>query len=160
MVAERSAYISYKGHELVTTLYHFPSNCEACTRPLWNVFKPPPAVECRRCHVKCHKDHLDLKEEVLAPCKGQKAIKAMDCDLERLNESNCIHGCVECTCGGKMCMVFNLLQNALNNLFHITDLYIQSTRQYNNLMWAFFWDQPPLLLILRIVKSWWFVKSS
>ncbi|KAK2846059.1 hypothetical protein Q7C36_010913 [Tachysurus vachellii] len=66
---ERTAYISYKGHELVPTLYHFPSNCEACARPLWNVFKPPLAVECRRCHVKCHKDHLDLKEEVLAPCK-------------------------------------------------------------------------------------------
>ncbi|XP_053503069.1 rho-associated protein kinase 2 isoform X2 [Ictalurus furcatus] len=68
-VTERSAYIPHKGHELVPTLYHFPSNCEACARPLWNVFKPPPAVECRRCHVKCHKDHLDLKEEVLAPCK-------------------------------------------------------------------------------------------
>ncbi|KAB5517216.1 hypothetical protein PHYPO_G00187160 [Pangasianodon hypophthalmus] len=68
-VADRSTYIPHKGHELVPTLYHFPSNCEACTRPLWNVFKPPPAVECRRCHVKCHKDHLDLKEEVLAPCK-------------------------------------------------------------------------------------------
>ncbi|XP_053338815.1 rho-associated protein kinase 2-like isoform X1 [Clarias gariepinus] len=68
-VAERSSYIPHKGHELVPTLYHFPSNCDACARPLWNVFKPPPALECRRCHAKCHKDHLDLKEEVLAPCK-------------------------------------------------------------------------------------------
>ncbi|XP_066532588.1 rho-associated protein kinase 2b [Hoplias malabaricus] len=67
--ADRSAYISHKGHELVPTLYHFPSSCEVCPRPLWNVFKPPPALECRRCHVKCHKDHLDRKEEVLAPCK-------------------------------------------------------------------------------------------
>ncbi|KAF5907784.1 rho-associated protein kinase 2-like isoform X2, partial [Clarias magur] len=68
-VAERSGYVPHKGHELVPTLYHFPSNCDACARPLWNMFKPPPALECRRCHVKCHKDHLDLKEEVLAPCK-------------------------------------------------------------------------------------------
>ncbi|XP_062857963.1 rho-associated protein kinase 1-like isoform X2 [Trichomycterus rosablanca] len=67
--ADRSSCIPHKGHELVPTLYHFPSSCEACPRPLWNVFKPPPALECRRCHVKCHKDHLDLKEEVLAPCK-------------------------------------------------------------------------------------------
>ncbi|KAG7270484.1 hypothetical protein CRUP_032780, partial [Coryphaenoides rupestris] len=53
-----------EGHEFIfPTLYHFPSNCEACTRPLWNVFKPPPALECRRCHTKCHKDHLDRKEE-------------------------------------------------------------------------------------------------
>ncbi|XP_031437399.1 rho-associated protein kinase 2b isoform X2 [Clupea harengus] len=68
-MVERSMCLSHKGHELVPTLYHFPSSCEACTRPLWNVFKPPPALECRRCHLKCHKDHLDRKEEVLAPCK-------------------------------------------------------------------------------------------
>uniref|UniRef100_A0A8B9JL82 Phorbol-ester/DAG-type domain-containing protein n=1 Tax=Astyanax mexicanus TaxID=7994 RepID=A0A8B9JL82_ASTMX len=65
----RSACIPHKGHEFVPTLYHFPSSCEVCPRPLWNVFKPPPALECRRCRLKCHKDHLDRKEEVLAPCK-------------------------------------------------------------------------------------------
>ena len=74
-MVERSMCLSHKGHELVPTLYHFPSSCEACTRPLWNVFKPPPALECRRCHLKCHKDHLDRKEEVLAPCKGQEGVR-------------------------------------------------------------------------------------
>uniref|UniRef100_A0A8D3C3Q9 Rho-associated protein kinase 2 n=1 Tax=Scophthalmus maximus TaxID=52904 RepID=A0A8D3C3Q9_SCOMX len=66
---DRPSYISHKGHEFILTLYHFPSSCEACTRPLWHVFKPPPALECRRCHTKCHKDHLDRKEEVIVPCK-------------------------------------------------------------------------------------------
>nr|XP_046229147.1 rho-associated protein kinase 2-like isoform X2 [Scatophagus argus] len=66
---DRPSYISHKGHEFILTLYHFPTSCEACTRPLWNVFKPPPALECRRCHTKCHKDHLDKKEEVIVPCK-------------------------------------------------------------------------------------------
>ncbi|XP_054474136.1 rho-associated protein kinase 2-like isoform X1 [Anoplopoma fimbria] len=66
---DRPAFISHKGHEFILTLYHFPSSCEACTRPLWHVFKPPPALECRRCHTKCHKDHLDRKEEVIVPCK-------------------------------------------------------------------------------------------
>ncbi|XP_040919718.1 rho-associated protein kinase 2-like isoform X1 [Toxotes jaculatrix] len=66
---DRPSYISHKGHEFILTLYHFPSSCEACTRPLWHVFKPPPALECRRCHTKCHKDHLDRKEEVIGPCK-------------------------------------------------------------------------------------------
>ncbi|XP_051909570.1 rho-associated protein kinase 2-like isoform X3 [Hippocampus zosterae] len=66
---ERPSHISHKGHEFILTLYHFPSSCEACTRPLWHVFKPPPALECRRCRVKCHKDHLDRKEEVIVPCK-------------------------------------------------------------------------------------------
>ena len=70
---DRPSYISHKGHEFILTLYHFPSSCEACTRPLWHVFKPPPALECRRCHTKCHKDHLDKKEEVIVPCKGQYA---------------------------------------------------------------------------------------
>ncbi|RXM99345.1 Rho-associated protein kinase 1 [Acipenser ruthenus] len=61
--------LAHKGHEFIPTLYHFPSNCEACAKPLWHVFKPPPALECRRCHVKCHKDHLDKNEELIAPCK-------------------------------------------------------------------------------------------
>ncbi|TNM94863.1 hypothetical protein fugu_017622 [Takifugu bimaculatus] len=80
---ERPSYISHKGHEFIPTLYHFPSSCEVCTRPLWHVFKPPPALECRRCHTKCHKDHLDKKEEVIVPCKvnydmsdGQRAASA------------------------------------------------------------------------------------
>ncbi|KAI4801756.1 hypothetical protein KUCAC02_019627 [Chaenocephalus aceratus] len=66
---DRPSFIPHKGHEFILTLYHFPSSCEVCTRPLWNVFKPPPALECRRCHTKCHKDHLDKKEEVIVPCK-------------------------------------------------------------------------------------------
>ncbi|XP_058250285.1 rho-associated protein kinase 1 isoform X1 [Hemibagrus wyckioides] len=66
---EKANCLAHKGHEFIPTLYHFPSNCEACSKPLWHVFKPPPALECRRCHVKCHKDHLDRKEDVIAPCK-------------------------------------------------------------------------------------------
>lgn len=70
-IGEKSSYICHKGHEFIPTLYHFPTNCEACTKPLWNMFKPPPALECRRCHIKCHKDHMDKKEEIIAPCKGK-----------------------------------------------------------------------------------------
>uniref|UniRef100_A0AAR2JLU0 Phorbol-ester/DAG-type domain-containing protein n=1 Tax=Pygocentrus nattereri TaxID=42514 RepID=A0AAR2JLU0_PYGNA len=61
-------FIYHKGHEFMPTLYHFPTNCEACTKPLWNMFKPPLALECLRCQIKCHKDHMDRKEEVLRPC--------------------------------------------------------------------------------------------
>uniref|UniRef100_A0AAQ5Y827 Rho-associated protein kinase 1 n=1 Tax=Amphiprion ocellaris TaxID=80972 RepID=A0AAQ5Y827_AMPOC len=66
---DKTNCLPHKGHEFIPTLYHFPSNCEACAKPLWHVFKPPPALECRRCHVKCHKDHLDKKEDVIPPCK-------------------------------------------------------------------------------------------
>lgn len=68
---DKANCLSHKGHEFIPTLYHFPTTCEACSKPLWNMFKPPPALECRRCHVKCHKDHLDKKEDVIAPCKGE-----------------------------------------------------------------------------------------
>ncbi|KAJ8272953.1 hypothetical protein GJAV_G00095440 [Gymnothorax javanicus] len=67
--SDKTNCLPHKGHEFIPTLYHFPSNCEACAKPLWHVFKPPAALECRRCHVKCHKDHLDKKEDVIAPCK-------------------------------------------------------------------------------------------
>lgn len=73
-MGEKSNYICHKGHEFIPTLYHFPTNCEACMKPLWHMFKPPPALECRRCHIKCHKDHMDKKEEIIAPCKGKKKI--------------------------------------------------------------------------------------
>ncbi|NP_001154860.1 uncharacterized protein LOC100301953 [Xenopus laevis] len=66
---EKSNYICHKGHEFIPTLYHFPTSCDACMKPLWHMFKPPAALECRRCHIKCHKDHLDKKEEIIAPCK-------------------------------------------------------------------------------------------
>lgn len=71
---DKTNCLPHKGHEFIPTLYHFPSNCEACAKPLWHVFKPPPALECRRCHVKCHRDHLDKKEDVIAPCKGKGLI--------------------------------------------------------------------------------------
>ncbi|KAM9317264.1 rho-associated protein kinase 2 [Gastrophryne carolinensis] len=66
---EKSNYICHKGHEFIPTLYHFPTTCDACMKPLWHMFKPPPALECRRCHIKCHKDHMDKKEDMIAPCK-------------------------------------------------------------------------------------------
>ncbi|XP_013865206.1 rho-associated protein kinase 2 isoform X2 [Austrofundulus limnaeus] len=75
-IGEKSSYICHKGHEFIPTIYHFPTNCEACTKPLWNMFKPPPALECRRCHIKCHKDHMDKKEEIIAPCKVNYDISA------------------------------------------------------------------------------------
>uniref|UniRef100_M4AGT5 non-specific serine/threonine protein kinase n=1 Tax=Xiphophorus maculatus TaxID=8083 RepID=M4AGT5_XIPMA len=71
---ERSNYIMHKGHEFINTLYHLPCSCEVCVRPLWNVFKPPAALECRCCHTKYHKDHLDKKEDNIPPCKGRTAI--------------------------------------------------------------------------------------
>uniref|UniRef100_A0A8C4PX64 non-specific serine/threonine protein kinase n=1 Tax=Eptatretus burgeri TaxID=7764 RepID=A0A8C4PX64_EPTBU len=59
----------HKSHEFVPNLYHFPTGCDVCSRPLWNVFKPPAAYECRRCQFKCHKDHFGRGEDKLPPCR-------------------------------------------------------------------------------------------
>ncbi|XP_031788624.1 rho-associated protein kinase 1 isoform X4 [Nasonia vitripennis] len=58
-----------KGHEFISISYHMPTTCEICSKQLWHMFRPPPALECRRCHIKVHKEHLDKKEDAIAPCK-------------------------------------------------------------------------------------------
>lgn len=67
-----------------------PTSCELCPKPMWHMFKPPPALACKReflvlfwhqksinvllccagCRFKIHKEHLDRKNEnKIAPCK-------------------------------------------------------------------------------------------
>jgi len=58
-----------KGHEFVQISFHMPASCESCTKPLWAPFRPPPAVECRRCRIKLHKDHTTGLGEGVVPCK-------------------------------------------------------------------------------------------
>ncbi|GFG39590.1 hypothetical protein Cfor_01020 [Coptotermes formosanus] len=66
---DKPGTIGLKGHEFVQISYHMPTNCEVCPKPLWHMFRPPPALECRRCRIKVHRDHLDRKEDSIAPCK-------------------------------------------------------------------------------------------
>ncbi|XP_068083475.1 rho-associated protein kinase 2 [Anabrus simplex] len=66
---DKPGTISLKGHEFIQISYHMPTNCEVCPKPLWHMFRPPPALECRRCRIKVHKEHLERKEEAIAPCK-------------------------------------------------------------------------------------------
>ncbi|CAG0914712.1 unnamed protein product [Notodromas monacha] len=61
--------MTHKGHEMVQITFHMPTNCDVCAKPVWSMFRPPAALECRRCHVKVHKDHVDKKEDLIAPCK-------------------------------------------------------------------------------------------
>lgn len=37
----------HKGHEFLGISYHMPTTCEVCPKPMWNMFRPPPALECR-----------------------------------------------------------------------------------------------------------------
>lgn len=85
--------ILVSGHEFLQISYHMPTACEVCPKPLWHVFKPPAAYECKRyiislsrsltnrpqetdqnsnsslrCRNKIHKEHVD-NNDPLAPCK-------------------------------------------------------------------------------------------
>ena len=69
-----------KGHEFVAITFHIPASCDGCPKPLWGPFRPPPAMECKRCRVKFHKEHVtaassgdsntaNYSANVVAPCK-------------------------------------------------------------------------------------------
>ncbi len=45
---EKSGSITLKGHEFLQISFHMPTTCEICPKPLWHMFRPPPALECRR----------------------------------------------------------------------------------------------------------------
>ncbi|KAH9491701.1 Rho-associated protein kinase 2 [Bulinus truncatus] len=68
-VTDRVGVISYKGHDFITLTYRTPTSCDSCHKPVSNFLHPPPALECRRCHVKVHKEHYDKNEEFIAYCK-------------------------------------------------------------------------------------------
>uniref|UniRef100_A0A6P7F7B7 Rho-associated protein kinase let-502 n=1 Tax=Diabrotica virgifera virgifera TaxID=50390 RepID=A0A6P7F7B7_DIAVI len=66
---DKPSVISHKGHEFLNISYHMPTTCEVCPKQMWHMFRPPPALECRRCRIKVHKDHLERKEDSVPPCK-------------------------------------------------------------------------------------------
>lgn len=66
---DKVSTIIMKGHEFVAISFHMPASCESCTKPLWAPFRPPPAVECRRCRIKLHRDHTSGAGESVTPCK-------------------------------------------------------------------------------------------
>ena len=66
-----AASIIMKGHEFVQISYHMPASCDSCAKPLWAPFRPPPALECKRCRAKFHKEHAIAggSDGGVAPCK-------------------------------------------------------------------------------------------
>ena len=44
----RGFSIQFKDHQFCIMHYHTPTNCEFCPKTMWNMIKPPPALECRR----------------------------------------------------------------------------------------------------------------
>lgn len=71
--AVSSGSLILKGHEFVQISYHMPASCDSCNKPLWAPFRPPLAVECKRCRAKFHKEHVTSASGNLSdgipPCK-------------------------------------------------------------------------------------------
>lgn len=65
--------ISYKSHQFFVMSYHTPTACDVCPKQMWHMFKPPPALQCRRCHVKIHREHSDREEDCIQECKADSA---------------------------------------------------------------------------------------
>ncbi|KAE9554409.1 hypothetical protein FO519_002401 [Halicephalobus sp. NKZ332] len=56
-----------KQHDFVEVSYHMPTNCDLCKRQMNGLFRAVSALECRKCHQKYHREHLDKNE--IPPCK-------------------------------------------------------------------------------------------
>ncbi|XP_071489057.1 rho-associated protein kinase 2-like [Diadema antillarum] len=66
---DEEGIIVHKNHKFTVVHYHMPTTCEACGKNLFHLVKPPPALECKLCHLKVHKEHHDKHEEFCPPCK-------------------------------------------------------------------------------------------
>jgi len=81
IVQDKSTATSHKGHSFIHLVYHLPTNCEICPKPLWAMpmFRPPPAIECQRCHAKYHRDHLEMG--LIDACKANQYFEVDTKDL-------------------------------------------------------------------------------
>lgn len=66
---DRNDIVSYKGHDFLPLTFRTPTTCDSCHKPAWHVLHPPQALECKRCHIKVHREHFDKNEEFIAYCK-------------------------------------------------------------------------------------------
>jgi hypothetical protein len=57
-----------KGHKFIDIKYRMPTYCDACSKPLWDLFNPPAAIECLSCHTKIHQEHYTNEKDSFQPC--------------------------------------------------------------------------------------------
>lgn len=73
---DNTAVITHKGHDFIDIHFRTPVTCEFCNKPVWHLLHPPNALECRRCHVKVHKEHFEKSEEFVGFCKVNQEAQA------------------------------------------------------------------------------------
>ncbi|CAB3381685.1 Hypothetical predicted protein [Cloeon dipterum] len=57
---DKPGTVALKGHEFLQISFHMPTICDVCAKPLWHMFRPPPALECRSTYRIFPADILNL----------------------------------------------------------------------------------------------------
>ena len=65
-----------KPHQFLEVSYHMPTNCDYCKRQLASIFSPKVVLECKNCHQKYHKEHVEKNEVPACKCKVFKSVVA------------------------------------------------------------------------------------
>ena len=45
---DKSGVIDFKGHDFIPIHFRTPTSCDSCNKPVWHMFHPPTALECKR----------------------------------------------------------------------------------------------------------------
>jgi Rho-associated protein kinase 2 len=48
LALDKAGITQYMGHDFINISFRTPTVCEGCSKPVWHMFHPPPALECRR----------------------------------------------------------------------------------------------------------------
>ncbi|KAI0988780.1 hypothetical protein GJ496_007251 [Pomphorhynchus laevis] len=66
--------INHRNHEFMMVFYRKSTICDLCEKPCSSIINPPAAIECTKCHFKCHKNHMDSYKEIIPICKDNEGL--------------------------------------------------------------------------------------
>ncbi|GMT28660.1 hypothetical protein PFISCL1PPCAC_19957, partial [Pristionchus fissidentatus] len=66
----------WKRHDFQELTYHVTTTCDLCMKKLSATLRPPPALECKNCHLKIHKEHV-LSNLEIPVCKFKIGVRQM-----------------------------------------------------------------------------------
>uniref|UniRef100_A0AC35F782 Phorbol-ester/DAG-type domain-containing protein n=1 Tax=Panagrolaimus sp. PS1159 TaxID=55785 RepID=A0AC35F782_9BILA len=55
-------------HDFIEVSYHTSTSCDFCKRSMSSIFRNIVAFECKRCHQKYHKEHIEKNEVPSCKC--------------------------------------------------------------------------------------------
>lgn len=64
-------------HDFIEVSYYMPTSCDFCKRQIAQLFRHAVALECKKCHLKYHKEHHEKNE--IPPCKCKLILICWNC---------------------------------------------------------------------------------